>query len=256
MQARGVVSPQAANYLVNAYEPFEGFKVGTSKTNQLLMQFAPVAEQFWTLRHVGRGEHQFDAFGAIAALQSWEKGDTPVRLIGFPAFLHFILQRMQSLEMPNLRLPPGSMVIFGGGWKGHADQAISRESMYANIERQLGIASRNVVETFGSVEHSVPYIDSIAHHLHQPTWSRVVVRDVKTLKPVQDGKVGFLSFVSPYITSVPAHSVVMGDMAIRYPAPALEEQENEPPTPWFEVLGRSGVSANKSCAAAAAELLK
>ncbi|MGE4503273.1 MAG: hypothetical protein AB7D03_10395 [Thiomicrospira sp.] len=255
MSARGVMSDQACHYLVNAYEPFEGIKVGTSRTNQFLMQFAPVAEQCWTLRHIGGGEHQFDVFGAMAALQAWSQGDTPVRIIGFPAFLHFILQRMRDLGVGDLRLPKGSLVIFGGGWKGHADQAISREQLHANIQTQLGMAADRIVETFGSVEHSIPYIASARQRLHQPTWSRVVVRDVKTLQPVADGQPGFLSFISPYITSAPAHSVVMGDMAVRYaPNPLLEP--DEPPTPWFEVLGRAGVSANKSCAAAAAELLK
>lgn len=253
MAARGVVSDTAANYLVNAYEPFEGFKVGTSKTNQLLMQFAPVADQFWTLRYIGGTEHQFDSFGAIATLQHWQQGERPVRIIGFPAFLHFIIQRMKNLGMPPLQLPADSWVIFGGGWKGHADQAISREAMRENIEQYLGIPAHNVVETFGSVEHSVPYISSSAHRLHQPVWSRVVIRDVKTLQPVPYGEPGFLSFISPYITSVPAHSVLMGDMAVAYPAGG---EPGQPNTPWFEVIGRAGVSANKSCAAAAAEMLK
>lgn len=253
MAARGVLSEQPANYLVNAYEPFEGIKVGTSKTNQLLMQFAPVEDQFWTLRHIGQGEHQFDAFGAIATLQRWQDQSTPVRIIGFPAFLHFIIQRMKDLGLPPLNLPAGSWVIFGGGWKGHADQAISREDMRVNIEQYLGIPPHQVVETFGSVEHSIPYISSTEHRLHQPVWSRVVIRDVKTLRPLPYGEPGFLSFISPYITSVPAHSVLMGDMAVAYPP---ENKPGQPNTPWFEVIGRAGVSANKSCAATAAEMLK
>ncbi|MFP4155027.1 MAG: hypothetical protein ACLFSG_04950 [Halothiobacillaceae bacterium] len=251
MRARGVVSDRPARYLVNAYEPYEGFAVGTSNTNQYLMSLAPVAEQFWTLRYLGGG-HEFDGFGAIRTLVDWAEGDLPVRIIGFPAFLHFILDRMRALRQEDLRLPEGSWVIFGGGWKGHADEAISREQLHESIGRQLGIPSERIVETYGSVEHSIPYVDCAHHHLHQPTWSRVVVRDVRTLEPVPDGTPGFLSFISPYITSAPAHSVVMGDLGVRHPATADDSR----PTPWFEVLGRAGVSGNKSCAAAAAELLK
>ena len=254
MQARGVLSNAPAHYLVNAYEPFEGIKVGTSNTNQYLMRYAPVAEQFWTLRHIGGGRHEFDPFGAAERLATWATGSTPVRIIGFPAFLHFILERMRALGMKNLRLSQGSLAIFGGGWKGHADKAIPKEALYADIERQLGIPSERIVETYGSVEHSVPYVDCRVHHLHQPTWSRVVVRDLKTLQPVADGTPGFLSFISPYITSAPAHSVVMGDLAIRHGPDDCPCGDH--PTPWFEVLGRAGISTNKSCAAAAAELLK
>lgn len=254
MRARGVCSDTAAHYLVNAYEPFEGLKVGTSNTNQYLMRYAPVAEQFWTLRHVGGQKHEFDAFGAVERLAVWAAGDVPVRVIGFPAFLHFILERMRAMGRPDLALPDGSLVIFGGGWKGHADKAIPKDVLYADIQRQLGIPSERIVETYGSVEHSIPYVDCRAHHLHQPTWSRVLVRDRKTLAPVPDGTPGFLSFISPYITSVPAHSVVMGDLAVRHAADDCTCGDH--PTAWFEVLGRAGTSANKSCAAAAAELLK
>lgn len=254
MEARGVFSETAANYLVNAYEPFAGLKVGTSNTNQYLMRYAPVADQFWTLRHLGEAGHEFDSFGAVARLAAWADGDAPVRIIGFPAFLHFILERMRAMGKADLRLPEGSLVIFGGGWKGHADKAITKDALYADITRQLGIPSERIVETYGSVEHSIPYVDCTAHHLHQPTWSRVLVRDLKTLAPVPDGTPGFLSFVSPYITSAPAHSVVMGDLAVRH-APD-ECPCGDHPTPWFEVLGRAGISANKSCAAAASELLK
>ncbi|QXL85419.1 acyl-protein synthase [Comamonas sp. NLF-1-9] len=252
MQARGMVSSAPAHYLVNAYEPYDGLRVGTSNTNQYLMRYAPAAEVFWTLRALGQGQHEFDAFGAVARLQRWAEGSTPVRIIGFPAFLHFTLQRLEKMGIAPLQLAPGSAVILGGGWKGHADQAIAKEAMHASITRQLGIASERIVETFGSVEHSIPYTSCSHHHLHQPTWSRVLVRDVATLRPLAHGQAGFLSFLSPYITSVPAHSVVMGDLGVLHAASSCACGT---PTPWFEILGRAGTSSNKSCAAAAAELL-
>lgn len=252
MRARGVASAEPAHYLVNAYEPYAGQRVGTSNTNQYLMRYAPPAEVFWTLRALAPGQHEFDAFGALTALQRWAAGGTPVRIIGFPAFLHFTLQRLQQLGLGPLRLPAGSAVIFGGGWKGHADQAISREALHASIVAQLGLDPERIVETFGAVEHSIPYVACTRQRLHVPRWSRVRVRDVRTLAPLGDGVPGFLSFVSPYITSVPAHSVVMGDMAVTHPANSCDCGW---PTPWFEVLGRAGTSRNKSCAAAAAELL-
>ena len=252
MQARGVASSTPANYLVNAYEPYEGLRVGTSNTNQYLMRYAPPARTFWSLRALGPGQHEFDAFGVLATLTDYAQDSVPTRIIGFPAFLHFALRRMAQTGAPPLRLPPGSCVIFGGGWKGHADQAISREALHRDITHWLGIPSERIVETFGAVEHSIPYVDCHQHHLHVPTWSRVVVRDVRTLAPVPDGTPGFLSFLSPYITSVPAHSVVMGDLAVRHPGGSCTCGL---PSPWFEVLGRAGTSSNKSCAAAAAELL-
>ncbi|MBH1965692.1 MAG: acyl-protein synthase [Comamonadaceae bacterium] len=253
MRARGVVSEAPANYLVNAYEPTDGLRVGTSNTNQYLMRYAPPAKVFWSLRALGQGQHEFDAFGALAALRDYSEDlDRPARIIGFPAFLHFALQRMQRMDMEPLQLPADSCVIFGGGWKGHADQAISKEQLHHDITHWLGIPSDRIVETFGAVEHSIPYVGCTQHHLHAPLWSRVLVRNTRTLAPVPDGQPGFLSFLSPYITSVPAHSVVMGDLAVRHAGNSCACGN---PMPWFEVLGRAGTSSNKSCAAAAAELL-
>lgn len=253
MRARGVPSDAPANYLVNAYEPYAGFKVGTSNTNQYLMRYAPVAEAFWTLRCVGEGQHEFDAFGAAQALLRFADSGRPVRIIGFPAFLHFTLERMAQMAMPPLQLPEGSWVIFGGGWKGHADKEISRAALQAQIGERLGIGPRNIVETFGAVEHCIPYVGCSHQHLHVPVWSEVLIRDVRTLAPTGYDTPGFLSFLSPYITSVPAHSVVMGDLAVlRSPGSCACGAS----TAWFEVLGRAGTSSNKSCAAAAAELLR
>ncbi|HEY9715848.1 MAG TPA: hypothetical protein V6C69_00160, partial [Trichormus sp.] len=105
---------------------------------------------------------------------------------------------------------------------------------------------------FGSVEHCIPYIECEYHEFHVPVWSKVFIRDVKTLAPVGLRGKGFLHLVSPYITSVPAASVLMGDLA------SLHEGSECPcslTTPYFIVHGRAGLSKNKSCAVAAAELI-
>ena len=252
LSARGFFSLEPANYVVNAFEPYSGFKVGTSNTNQYLMGFAPVAKQFWTLRLLADGKHEYDAFGTLQALQDYAACKEPTRIIGFPAFLHFALERMAQLEMSPLKLPANSWVVFGGGWKGHADRAISKEQLLANIEYWLGISASHVIETFGSVEHSIPYVGCSEQHLHVPVWSKVVIRDVQNMRPVSMGNTGFLSFLSPYITSAPVHSVVMGDLARLHPENSCGCGN---PTAWFEILGRAGTSSNKSCAAAAAEVL-
>jgi hypothetical protein len=62
-----------------------------------------------------------------------------------------------------------------------------------------------------------------------------------------------MNFITPYITSVPAISVMMGDLGVMHRA---NECGCGAKTPFFEVLGRAGVSQNKSCAVSASELLK
>ena len=113
----------------------------------------------------------------------------------------------------------------------------------------LGIPNERCRDGFGSVEHCIPYVECAEHKFRIPVYSRVLIRDVKTLKPLPEGEVGYLNFISPYITSVPAMSVLMGDLAIYHGGDDLN------PTPWFEIIGRAGTSKNKSCAIKASELL-
>lgn len=240
------------SYLLYTNQPQPGLKTGSARTGQLLTDFAPAASVDYGLAHTGTG-HEFDAFGAIRALQRFAEQDVPVRIFGFPAFLSFTLDRMRALGMPPLKLNERSLILFGGGWKGNADKQIAKPELYRRINDRLGIPDARIRDAYGSVEHSIPYIECPNHNLHVPTWSRALVRSVRTLEPLPFGERGYLQFISPYITSSPAQSVLMGDLGSLH---APRDCGCGTPTPWFEIHGRAGISRNRSCAIAAAELLK
>lgn len=246
------VSVQPTNYLLYSYETEAGSKLGTSYTDNFLCKYAPVNSSFTALRLSGDGKHEFDVFGAIEALRRFEREGLPVRIFGFPSFLHFTLERMRQLKIPNLNLSKESFVFLGGGWKGHADKAIDKVQLYKYVSDQLGIPDERIRDSFGSVEHCIPYVECSHHQFHVPVWSRVFIRDVASLEPLPFGQKGFLHFVAPYITSVPAASVLMGDLASLHDGRDCPcEIESE----FFVIHGRAGLSRNKSCAVAAAELL-
>ena len=240
------------NYLLYSYETEEGSKLGTAYTDNYLCKFAPADEIFLALRRTGTGGHDFDVFGCIETLKRFQKAGRPVRIFGFPAFLYFTLKQMRDLGLPPLKLSPQSLVFLGGGWKGNADQAIAKSELYEQIHRQLGIPDERLRDGFGSVEHPIPYVECARHQFHVPVWSRVFIRDVESLAVLGFGERGFLHFTSPYITSMPAHSVLMGDLASLHPG---RECGCGVDAPFFVVHGRAGTSKNKSCAIAAAEML-
>ena len=250
---RGWTRPaERTNYLLYSYEVESDSKLGTAYTDNYLCRYAPAAGIFTALRRTGGGPHEFDVFGCIEFLKRCEREGLPVRIFGFPAFLHFTLKRMRDLKIAPLTLSNRSLVFLGGGWKGHADQAIPKEELYAQAAAQLGIPDERLRDGFGSVEHPIPYVECSKHRFHVPVWSQVFIRDVKTLKPVPYGREGFLHLVSPYITSMPAHSVLMGDLATLFPGRSCPCGTG---TPYFTVHGRAGTGKNRSCAVAAAELL-
>lgn len=243
---------EQVDYLLYSYQPRPEMNLGTSFTGNYLCGFAPARHVDHAMPHTGSG-HEFDAFGCVRALLRSAEDGVPVRIFGFPAFLSFTLDRMRALGVPPVILPPTSLVVFGGGWKGHADAQVGKAELYARITEQLGIPDERIRDGFGSVEHSVPYMECERHNLHVPAWSRVLIRSVRDLAPLPYGERGYLQLMSPFITSVPAQSVLMGDLASLHPA---GECGCSVGTEWFRVHGRAGLSRNRSCAIAAAELLK
>lgn len=243
-----VTPKQKVNYLLYTYETEEGSKLGTAYTDHYLCKYAPADEVSIALRLQGDGSHNFDFSGVLAALRRFEAVGLPVRIFGFPAFLAETLERMDQLGI-TLKLHADSLVFLGGGWKGKASKAIPKKELYAQATRVLGIPDARLRDGFGSVEHCIPYVECAHHEFHVPVWSEVIIRDVKTLEPITAG-VGFLSFVSPYMTSMPAHAVVMGDLAsLHANCPCGNAR------PFFRLQGRAGTTQNKSCAIAAAEIL-
>ena len=239
------------NYLLLSYEPQGLITLGTSFTDQFLCRFAPANRVVYALRSTGNG-HRFDVFGVIQALQAFAEEDLPVRILGFPAFLWQTLQQMQALGMPDLKLPAGSLAFFGGGWKTQAAHEIPRQQLYACIHRQLGIETSRSRDGYGAVEHAVPYIECAHHRFHVPVYSKVYVRHPSDFSIQPYGQQGLLGFVSPYISSSPAHAVVMSDLATLHPGQSCGCGLS---SDWFELHGRAGTAAGRSCAMAAADLL-
>ena len=249
----GWITPgQPVNYLVFGYEPAPGASRGTAFTTHYFCDFAPAKSVFHALRHNGT-DHAFDPFGCVDTLVRYAEEGLPVRMFGFPSFLYFTLKQLRARGVPPLRLPADSLVLLGGGWKGHADQQIGKEELHALVEERLGIPADRVRDGYGSVEHSVPYTECARHRFHVPVWSRLFVRDVRTRQVLPYGERGYPHFLAPHMTSAPVHSVLMGDLVSQYPG---SECGCGIDTPYFTIHGRAGTGKNRSCAVAAAELMK
>lgn len=248
----GWITPHTpCNYLLLSYEPEPCNTLGTSFTDQFLCGFAPANRVVYALRRNG-DSHQFDLFGVIAALQAFAEEGLPVRIFGFPAFLWETLQRMRATAVQDVQLPAGSLAFFGGGWKTRTSEEVPRQQLYARIQQQLGISTRDCRDGYGAVEHAVPYIECAHHRFHVPVYSKVYVRSAVDFSVLPYGQCGLLNLVSPYISSSPAHAVVMSDLATLHPAASCDCGLA---SDWFQLHGRAGTAAARSCAMAASELL-
>jgi hypothetical protein len=239
------------NYLLLSYEPEAVISLGTAFTDQFLCSYAPVNRVAYGLRRTGNG-HAFDPFGVVHALQQFAEEGLPVRILGFPAFLSHALKHMDDTGLTDLKLPSESLVFLGGGWKTQAAQEMSLSGLYQRINRQLGIDLTRCRDGYGAVEHAVPYVQCAHQHFHVPIYSKVFIRNAADFTVQPYGRRGLLELVSPYISSSPAHAVVMSDLATLHPGASCGCGLT---TDWFELHGRAGTTASRSCAMAASELI-
>jgi hypothetical protein len=245
----GLISLIPANYIMLGYEPSDQNEMGAVKTAMGVTRFAPALHREFVLRKSADG-YKPNWFGILDTLKRYERQGFPVRFVGFPAFLYHMLLALRGEGM-KLRLNKQSLVLLGGGWKQFSDETIDKLELYAMAEELLGVQECRCRDFYSAVEHSIAYAECRNHHLHVPIWSRVIIRDLKTLAPLGLEQPGFLSFVTPLITSAPLVSVMMGDLAVLHDG---KRCGCGIASPYFEVLGRAGVSRLRNCAVTADEL--
>jgi phenylacetate-coenzyme A ligase PaaK-like adenylate-forming protein len=246
-----LISRLPTNYIMLGYEPSDENTMGAIKTAMGITRLAPAASRTFVLRKAPDG-YTPDWCGVLTALRRLARQHLPVRFVGFPAFLYKLLIILRK-EGLSYKFGKRSCILLGGGWKQFAGETINKHELYAIAEETLGIPAARFRDFYSAVEHSIAYAECENHHMHVPIWSRVFIRDIKTLEPVGFDTPGFLSFVTPLILSQPLVSVMMNDIAVLHDG---KDCGCGIKTPYFEVLGRAGTGSTRNCALSADELLR
>ena len=247
----GLFSPVPVNYLILGYQPRRENRTAISKTQRASMLYAPARHVTYALVYRD-GEYRLDLDGLKTALSRYERQRAPVRLVGFPAYLYFLLKELKK-EGKCFRFREGSMVMLGGGWKQFYREQPEKQQVYGLLEEVLGIREDCCREFFGAVEHPSMYCDCLRHHFHVPAYSQVIIRDVDTLEPLEYGKPGLVNLITPIADSMPLVSVMTDDLGILYPGAHCGCGIK---APYFKILGRAGLEEIRTCAAGAGELLR
>lgn len=245
-----LLSAKPCHYLIFGYEPHKSNETAFSKTSLGFTFFAPALSRSYALRHTDAG-YQLDLDGLKEKFIQYEHSPFPVRTAGFPAYTYFLLKQMKE-EGIRVKMPKGSLLTLGGGWKQFYAEKVGKEELYALVEEVLGIPEENIMEFFGAVEHPILYVDCRQHHFHVPVYSRVIIRDVDTLEPLPPGQMGLVNLLTPMCGSVPILSIMTDDLGILHQEPCSCGVQ----TPWLEIIGRVGIKDIVTCAAGGEALLK
>ena len=247
----GVTTIRPCRYIVMGYKPHRSNKTAVTKTAYLTTFLAPAVSRKFVLKHTSEG-YKPDFEGVIKALAKYEKGRFPVRFMGFPSYTFFLFRILEEKGL-SFRLPKGSKIMLGGGWKQFYQEAADKETFYKMAKKTLGIEEENIVEFFGAVEHPILYCDCAKHHFHVPVYGSVVIRDPDTLEPIENGKTGLVNLITPITKATPILSIMTDDLGILHDGKTCGCGVD---TPYLEIIGRVAPEDIKTCAAGAAEILK
>jgi hypothetical protein len=120
----------------------------------------------------------------------------PLLLLGTSFALVWLLDELAAAELP---LPPGSTVMWTGGFKGRS-RSIDAAELGRAICRALHIEPRRLIGEYGMTELSSQLYDrgaSVAGEpsaFIEPPWLRVTPVDPLSLEPVAPGEIGLARF--------------------------------------------------------------
>ncbi|MDI3281132.1 MAG: acyl-protein synthetase [Bacillota bacterium] len=161
-----------------------------------------------TRLHFGTPESRFllgrtgiDVRGLVAALREAEETGEPVALIGATSAFVYFFRACQKKGL-TFRLPPGSRICDGGGYRGRFGE-MTREDYYALAEEIFGVPATHCVNTLGMGESATNYFDNslrefflgrsgVPRRKVPPPWTRVAAVSVEDLTPFPPGRVGLL----------------------------------------------------------------
>lgn len=240
----GYFSAMPSNYIVLGYEPSAHNKMGAVKTAYVATFLAPPINRTYALVDTGLG-YELNLSGIEESLEKFSKSSFPTRFIGFPSYFYMLLKSLKDKGI-KLKLHEKSMVFLSGGWKEHLGAEVEKRELYSLTREVLGISEDRIREAFAVVESNVLYCDCINHHFHVPIYGRVIIRDPETMKPLPYGEPGLLNLISPLVGSMPLGSIITDDIAVLRPG---SECGCGIETPYFEILGRAGMTEIVTCTA-------
>lgn len=248
---RNLLSPVPCHYIIMGYKHHRGNKTAVTKTAFGATFFTPALSRNYILTYK-KGGYSPDFDRIIDLIVRHSRSRFPTRFMGFPAYTYFLLRIMDERKI-YLKMPKDSRIMLGGGWKQFYAEQADNNSFYSLAEKVLGIKENDIIEFFGAVEHPILYCDCKEHHFHVPAYSRVIIRDVDTLKPLENGKTGLVNLITPMVKATPVLSVMTDDLGILHNG---SECSCGLKTPFLEIVGRVAPEDIKTCAAGAEEIIK
>ena len=161
-------------------------------------------------------------------------------IIGYTYLIYDKLLSVLKNNSDILDFPSNTILIHFGGWKKLKDKRVTKNKLNFLVKKYLKIKDNNIIDIYGFSEQlGTIYPSKGQKGCRVPAYSEVVVRSTDNLKPVKDGQIGFLQFISPLATSYPGLSILNDDLGkiVLRNKNCIE----------FEIIGRPENSLPRGC---------
>ncbi|MFW9899319.1 MAG: hypothetical protein ACFFDO_08690 [Candidatus Thorarchaeota archaeon] len=179
--------------------------------------------------------------------------------IGIGGSNYLITKFMDFLREKDITYNLGNeldVVVGGGGWDGHKAMLkydpINKLEFVSSISELFGLERDRVIDIFGFTECPIVFGSHWSDKqedfvFHCPQYSRIIVRDIKSLEPMKkEGDRGFLEVLTPFGSSASIkHAVIVDDHVELLTRNKCPECGRKGAT--FKILGRVEQSEGIGC---------
>ena len=245
-----LLSFKLSNYIILGPKPDALIQTATAKALKYFTLLAPAKKVIYAVKVIN-GVYKVDTEALVQSIIKFEHEGYPVRIVGFPGYFKLFMSELIQRNI-RLRLHKESKVLLGGGWKTFFSEEVSKDELFSMARDTLDLLPQNLKEHFSAAEHPVNYLSCENKRFHVPVFSRIIIRDVKSLAPVENGSPGILNLISPILSSAPYGSILTDDIAVM----RKDDCGCGVASPYVEIIGRVGLSNLRTCTQAASEFLK
>ena len=148
----------------------------------------------------------------------------------------------KAIKSKNINLS-GGILLHSGGWKKLQEKAISNEEFKQNFLKYTGL--KKIYNFYGMAEQvGSIFVECEYGHLHTPDFANIIIRDFKTLKPLEFNQEGIIELISVIPKSYPGHVILTEDRGV-----ILGEDDCKcgRKGKYFKVLGRIKKAKIRGC---------
>ncbi len=130
-------------------------------------------------------------------------------MFGAPFQLKALGERLLAAGDP-VTFTPGSIAIFGGGWKTFEGERINPGDFLGLLEQAFGIPGSDVIEVYSMVESNCPFARCPEGNFHISPLTEPIVYDEALVPMSGEEKRGTFGFLDPFASSYPGF-LISGD---------------------------------------------